>query len=65
LLVQAAEERARERSIHAIFALTTRAVTFFENLGYRISDSSVMPEDRARKCEESERSSAVLTKELA
>ncbi|HAO94783.1 MAG TPA: hypothetical protein DCQ96_01895 [Verrucomicrobiales bacterium] len=65
LLVQAAEERARERNIHTVFALTTRAVTFFENLGYRIADSSVMPEDRARKCEESERSSAVLTKELA
>lgn len=65
LLVQAAEERARKRGVNEVFALTNRAVTFFENLGYSTVDSSVIPEERARKCEESERSSAVLTKELA
>ncbi|HBM76594.1 MAG TPA: hypothetical protein DD438_00675 [Verrucomicrobiales bacterium] len=64
LLVEAAEERASERGIHTIFALTTRAVSFFENLGYRMADTSIVPENRARKCEESERSSAVLAKEL-
>ena len=64
LLVEAAEERARELKVQVVFALTNRAVPFFENLGYRTADSSIVPEVRASKCEESGRTSTVLTKDL-
>ena len=64
LLVEAAEVRARELQVEVVFALTNRAGSFFENLGYRASDSSIIPEDRANKCEESGRTSIVFTKDL-
>ena len=63
-LVEAAEERARERGIGSTFVLTTRAVPFFENLGYEAADLAIVPEERIRKFEESDRGSKVLSKIL-
>ncbi len=63
-LVEAAEERARERGIGSAFVLTTRAVSFFEKLGYESADLAMVPEERVRKFEESDRSSKVLSKTL-
>ena len=63
-LVEAAEERARERGIGSTFVLTTRAVPFFENLGYEGADLAIVPEERIRKFEESDRGSKVLSKIL-
>ena len=64
-LVEAAEERARERGVSSAFVLTTRAVPFFENLGYKVADLAIVPEERVRKFEESDRGSAVLSKALS
>ena len=64
LLVEAAECRARQLGIESVFALTTRAVDFFGNLGYETSLLDVVPEERMRKLEESARQSAVLVKDL-
>ncbi len=64
-LVEAAEERARDLGVGSVFVLTNGAVSFFENLGYEPASLEMVPEERARKFQESERGSAVLAKELA
>ena len=63
-LVEAAERRARDLGLDSVFALTTRAVGFFETLGYRPGGPDRVPGDRMRKLAESARPSAVLLKEL-
>ena len=65
VLVEAAEERARNLGVSSVFVLTKGAVSFFANLGYEPAGLEMVPEERARKFQESERGSAVLAKELA
>ncbi len=48
-IVQALVEQARERQVPAVFALT-RAVLFFEKLGFRISEKENFPEKVWRDC---------------
>lgn len=64
VLVQAAEHRARKLGLASVFALTTRAVRFFENLGYKAGLPESVPGERMRKLAESARQSTVLVKEL-
>lgn len=64
-LVESVEERARGLGISSVFVFTSRAVPFFENLGYDSASMDIVPNERARKFEESNRGSEVLAKELA
>jgi amino-acid N-acetyltransferase len=64
-LVKAAEEKARQRGMTRVFALTNRAAGFFRKaLGYRVADVAALPEARRRRLEESGRESVVLEKTL-
>ncbi|MED5418060.1 MAG: GNAT family N-acetyltransferase, partial [Verrucomicrobiota bacterium] len=63
-LVESVEERARGLGISSVFVFTSRAVPFFENLGYDLASMDIVPNERARKFEESNRGSEVLAKEL-
>jgi len=49
LLVRGTEEQARERGIPTVFALT-RAVSFFERLGFRVTDRARFPEKVWKDC---------------
>jgi amino-acid N-acetyltransferase len=49
LLVQGLVEQARARGIPTVFALT-RAVPFFERLGFRVTDKERFPEKVWRDC---------------
>jgi len=64
-LVESAEERARDLGISSMFVFTSRAVPFFENLGYNSASMEIVPDERARKFEDSNRGSKVLAKDLA
>jgi amino-acid N-acetyltransferase len=64
-LVTYAETIARERGSSWLFALSTQASRFFEEkMGYRLSDSSVLPEPRREAYHSSGRNSRVLIKNL-
>ncbi|MFP6882399.1 MAG: GNAT family N-acetyltransferase [Roseibacillus sp.] len=64
-LVLTAEKKAVEDGMTSVFALTTRALEFFESLGYAKISMDRVPWDRRAKLEESDRNSVVLAKELA
>jgi amino-acid N-acetyltransferase len=49
LLVHALVERSRERGIPMVFALT-RAVRFFEGIGFKVTDRARFPEKVWRDC---------------
>lgn len=65
-LIEEVERRAREQGMSELFALSTQAADYFvEKMGYqREKDSSRMPEERRRRCEESARNAVILFKEL-
>ncbi|MGE9267153.1 MAG: GNAT family N-acetyltransferase [Verrucomicrobiales bacterium] len=65
LLVQAAEDKARELGLERVFALTNRASDYFTGrLGYRALEVTEIPEPRQRKLVESGRESVVVGKNL-
>ena len=65
LLVTAAEERARERGIPWVFALSNRAADYFtESLGYEVIPVSEIPQMRQERLGESGRESIVIRKVL-
>ncbi len=63
-LVRHAERQARAENIPRVFALTTRAATFFQQLGYRPISAEKIPPVRHRQLLESGRGSMVLEKIL-
>ena len=64
-LVAAAEEKARERGMVRVFALTNRASEFFTKArGSRAVDVATLPEDRRKRLEASGRESVVVEKRL-
>lgn len=64
-LVAAAEEKARERGVTRVFALTNRASGFFTKaLGYRVVEVEGLPEERQKLLVESGRESVVVEKVL-
>lgn len=64
VLVAAAEKKAREKGLTVVFALTTRAASFFTGLGYRAGTMERVPEERRKRLEASCRESAVLEKSI-
>ncbi|MDB2673382.1 GNAT family N-acetyltransferase [Akkermansiaceae bacterium] len=65
LLVQAAEERARELGIPWVFALSTRAVDFFvEQLEYQPCPIEEIPRSRQERLRASGRESSVIRKTI-
>ncbi len=64
-LAEAAEDRARKLGVSSVFVLTSGAEAFFESLGYETALLDIVPEERLRKFEESERGSAVLARQLS
>lgn len=65
MLVEAAEERARELGVPWVFALSTRAASYFtESLGYEACEQDLLPESRRQKLESSGRGSTVIRKTL-
>jgi amino-acid N-acetyltransferase len=65
LLVSAAEERAKEREIPWVFALSNRAADYFtQHLGYHPVEVSEIPETRQERLRESGRGSRVIRKNL-
>lgn len=65
LLVEAAEQRAREIGLPWVFALSTRAADYFtESLGYEISSIDEIPRERRERLIASGRESVIIRKEL-
>ena len=65
-LINEIERRARDSDMDALFALSTQTADYFvEKMNYRReSDQVWMPEERQRRCEESDRNAVLLVKEL-
>jgi amino-acid N-acetyltransferase len=65
LMVQYVEERAREKGLHTLIALSTQAFNFFRSqAGFTEGGPEDLPESRRKRYEESGRRSRVLVKEL-
>ncbi|MCB1212076.1 MAG: GNAT family N-acetyltransferase, partial [Verrucomicrobiales bacterium] len=64
-LVTFAEETARQKGCHRLFALSTQAFRFFEEkAGFAVSDPQALPPARREQYERSGRNSKVLVKDL-
>lgn len=63
-LVKHMEERARSEGLPGVFALTNRAATFFEQLGYEEMDVEMLPRERLEVLRASGRQSRAFLKRL-
>jgi amino-acid N-acetyltransferase len=64
-LIAYAEDVAPRRGIAKLFCLSTQAVNYFVQKGYKLGEPSDLPPARREKWEQSRRKSQVLTKALA
>ena len=63
-LINFAEGEARRRGVAKLFCLSTQAINYFVQKGYKLGTPDDLPPPRREKYEQSKRKSQVLTKQL-